>query len=123
MKRKYYMRGLGIGMIITALFFSVFSPKKKEKLTDSEIITRAKELGYVYKEQKSSVDEIAKIKEEQQAAAQNEQNALSGNQSSEKEQKQTKQNTAEPEEPEAPSEPEAPEAPKEPKEPEVSRND
>lgn len=49
MKLKYYMRGLGIGIIITALIMSFGTPK--EKLTDKEIIKRAEALGMVMKEE------------------------------------------------------------------------
>ena len=43
MKRKYYLRGLGIGILITAIVFIVAGPSK---MTDDEIIKRAEELGY-----------------------------------------------------------------------------
>jgi len=43
MKRKYYMRGLGFGIVITTLVLSfVYSPE----MSDEEIIKRAEELGY-----------------------------------------------------------------------------
>lgn len=44
MKRKYYLRGLGIGILITAIVFIIAGPSE---LSDDEIIKRAKELGYV----------------------------------------------------------------------------
>lgn len=47
MKRKYYMRGLGFGILITTLVFS-FLPAQKP--ADEEIIKRAEELGYVLPE-------------------------------------------------------------------------
>ena len=43
MKLKYYMRGLGIGIVLTTLILTIANPK--EKLTDREIIERAKILG------------------------------------------------------------------------------
>ena len=43
MKRKYYLRGLGFGILITALVFMLTGPSE---LSDEEIIHRAKELGY-----------------------------------------------------------------------------
>ncbi len=49
MKLKYYMRGLGIGIILTTLILSINSPK--EKLTEAEIIARAEDLGMVMKEE------------------------------------------------------------------------
>jgi hypothetical protein len=45
MKLRYYMRGLGIGVLVTAILMSVTIHGKTESLTDEEIIARAKELG------------------------------------------------------------------------------
>lgn len=45
MNLKYYLRGLGIGVIVTALIMGIASSGKKETLSDSEIIERAKALG------------------------------------------------------------------------------
>lgn len=57
MKLKYYMRGLGIGIIVTTLILSLGAPK--EKLTDKEIIKRAEALGMVMKEQTNkNLDEV-----------------------------------------------------------------
>ena len=47
MKRKYYLRGLGLGILVTALVFTIAGPKE---LSDEEIIKRAEELGYVKEE-------------------------------------------------------------------------
>ena len=46
MKLKYYLRGLGIGIAVTALVLAL-AGSGKESLTDEEIIARAKELGMV----------------------------------------------------------------------------
>jgi len=46
MKLKYYLRGLGIGIAVTALVLTL-AGGGKESLTDEEIIARAKELGMV----------------------------------------------------------------------------
>jgi len=51
MKRKYYLRGLGIGILVTALVFAFTGPKE---MTDDEIIKRAEELGYVKEEDPDS---------------------------------------------------------------------
>ena len=51
MKRKYYLRGLGIGILVTALVFTFTGPKE---MTDDEIIKRAEELGYVKEEDPDS---------------------------------------------------------------------
>lgn len=45
MKLRYYMRGLGIGIIVTAILMGVTLNGKTEKLTDAEIIERAEALG------------------------------------------------------------------------------
>lgn len=47
MKLKYYMRGLGIGMVVTALLLSVIPDKNAKAWTDEEVRARAKELGMV----------------------------------------------------------------------------
>ena len=44
MKLKYYLRGLGIGIIVTAVIMGISSGGKTEKLTDDQILARAKEL-------------------------------------------------------------------------------
>ena len=45
MKLKYYLRGLGIGVIVTALLMGIALSGRKETLTDDEIRQRALELG------------------------------------------------------------------------------
>jgi len=58
MKLKYYLRGLGIGIICTAIIMGIaLSGNKKEKLTDAEIIERARLLGMVMEEESSESDE------------------------------------------------------------------
>jgi len=44
MKRKYYLRGLGFGILITSLVFMLTGPKE---MSDEEIIHRAMQLGYM----------------------------------------------------------------------------
>jgi hypothetical protein len=46
-KLKYYLRGLGIGIIVTTLVLMVAFSGKKEKLSDQEIMQRAEQLGMV----------------------------------------------------------------------------
>lgn len=45
MNLKYYLRGLGIGIIVTALVMGITAAGKNKPLSDSEIIERAKALG------------------------------------------------------------------------------
>ena len=47
MKLKYYLRGLGIGIIGTAIVMGIALSGKKETLSDEEIIERAEVLGMV----------------------------------------------------------------------------
>lgn len=63
MKRKYYMRGLGVGILITAILCAIVLPKRTEPMTDAEVIARAKELGYEKSEGGVTADDINKIKE------------------------------------------------------------
>lgn len=44
MKLKYYLRGLGIGIFVTALIMGISLGGRKE-MSDEEVIARAKELG------------------------------------------------------------------------------
>lgn len=58
MKVKYYLRGLGIGIILTTLLLTLGSPK--EKLSDQEVIDRAEKLGMVMKEENPDLEQILK---------------------------------------------------------------
>ena len=52
MKLKYYLRGLGVGIICTAIIMGIaLSGNKKETLTDAEVIERARLLGMVMEEE------------------------------------------------------------------------
>lgn len=46
MERKYYLRGLGIGIAVTAIIMGI-AASGKQTMTDEEVIARAKELGMV----------------------------------------------------------------------------
>lgn len=56
MKLKYYLRGLGIGIIITTLVLMIAFSGHKEELSDEEIVKRAQALGMVMMEDASSED-------------------------------------------------------------------
>ncbi len=47
MEWKYYLRGLGLGIAMTAVIMGVALSGRKRPMTDEEIIARAKELGMV----------------------------------------------------------------------------
>lgn len=64
MKLRYYLRGLGIGILVTVLFF-VVSGGKNETMTDEEIKARALELGMV---ENSSLT-LADIKNKQEVTS------------------------------------------------------
>ena len=59
MKLKYYLRGLGVGIICTAIIMGIaLSGKGKERLTEDEIIERARLLGMVMAdEQETEIEE------------------------------------------------------------------
>ncbi len=66
MKRKYYMRGMGTGIVVTALLCAfAFSKNEPAAMTDAEIIARAQELGYT-KESGVTAEDINKLKENEQ---------------------------------------------------------
>lgn len=54
MKLRYYLRGLGVGVMITTIILSIALNGKKESLTDQEIMKRAKALGMIQQEEDSS---------------------------------------------------------------------
>lgn len=47
MNLKYYLRGVGVGIVVTALIMGIAGGGKKQTLTDDEIRERARELGMV----------------------------------------------------------------------------
>lgn len=60
MKLKYYMRGLGVGIIVTALLMGVALSGRKEMMTDEEIRERALEMGMVEEENGVLADDLGK---------------------------------------------------------------
>lgn len=50
MKLKYYLRGLGIGIVVTTLILTI-SFKISSGMSDSDVIDRAKELGMVMQDE------------------------------------------------------------------------
>lgn len=60
MKLKYYLRGIGIGMIVTTVVLMIaFSVHKDQSLTDEEIMARAAELGMVMQETQPTGDKLS----------------------------------------------------------------
>ena len=62
MNLKYYLRGLGVGIVVTSLILGIGLGSRKETLSNEEIKERARELGMV--EESITVAEAAAQKEE-----------------------------------------------------------
>lgn len=59
MKRKYYLRGIGIGIIFTAIVMSIaYNTTIKNDISDDKVIERAKELGMVEANNETKIDEL-----------------------------------------------------------------
>ena len=50
MKLKYYLRGLGIGIIVTTIILMIAFSRQKNNISDEEVIRRAEALGMVMQE-------------------------------------------------------------------------
>ena len=77
MERKYYLRGLGLGIVVTAVIMGIVL-SDNGSMTDSEIIARAKELGMVENTVLSSTDSEEKTPENTDAAGSDAQNQTAG---------------------------------------------
>lgn len=51
MKLKYYLRGVGVGLILAVVLYSTMIIPRKYHMTDEEVMDRAKELGMVMPEE------------------------------------------------------------------------
>lgn len=58
MKLKYYLRGLGLGIVVTTLILVIANNMSKD-ISDEEIIRRAKQLGMVMADDENLFDEDA----------------------------------------------------------------
>lgn len=76
MKLKYYLRGLGIGIIVTTLILMISFSMHKTEISDEEIIERAEQLGMIMPE-----DEM-----ETPASSENEETAVTDDKMQEEEQ-------------------------------------
>ena len=81
MNLKYYLRGLGIGIIVTALIIGIVTGGRGKALSDEEIIKRAEQLGMTMESDVLSEalpeteGEEAPIQEEEEAPIQEEASA------------------------------------------------
>lgn len=62
MKLRYYLRGLGVGILVTAVIMTV-ALSKKQPMTDDEVIQRAKELGMI---ENTIIKDVATPKEDEE---------------------------------------------------------
>lgn len=67
MKLKYYLRGLGIGVIVTALLMGFALSGKKETMSDEQIRERAIEMGMVDAEDGVLADDLGQSTAEDEA--------------------------------------------------------
>lgn len=103
MKLKYYLRGLGIGIIVTTIILVSCFSMQKPKMTDAQIIEKASQLGMIMPEQDSAVDAETETTEPEETQQKNEQQVAT-----EEIQQETEQQT------EVPKEQETEEAQQEP---------
>ncbi len=103
MKLKYYLRGLGIGIIVTTIILVSCFSMQKPKMTDAQIIEKASQLGMIMPEQDSAVAAETETTEPEETQQKNEQQMAT-----EESQQETEQQT------EVPKEQETEEAQQEP---------
>lgn len=73
MEKKYYFRGLGLGIIVTALIMGIALTRgEKSKMSDAEVIARAKELGMTENTRLLEPSETDEDLEETEASAEEE---------------------------------------------------
>ena len=130
MKLKYYLRGVGIGIIFATLVMTVSSFVHKNNLTDEYIIKEAKKLGMIMKEDDkgnnslfgnndTETTEDSQVEEDTQL---NEDSQVAESESESESQvvvPETPSESEEPSESEAPVESEAPSEPEKPSESET----
>ena len=101
MRMRYYLRGLGIGIVVTALLMGFTKGGQKETLTDAEIVERAKSLGMVESsvlsadlgnKEEISVNDISEV--DQQEAQQTQPEAKTDNLTQTDSEKETENNSS-----------------------------
>lgn len=93
MKLKYYLRGLGIGIIVTTIILVSCFSMQKPKMTDAQIIEKASQLGMIMPEQDSVVAAETETTETEETQQKNEQQVAA-----EEAQQETEQQTEVPKE-------------------------
>ncbi len=61
MKLKYYLRGLGLGILVTSVILSISFYTHKNTISDEEIIKRAKKIGMIMPETEDVVSDTEDI--------------------------------------------------------------
>lgn len=130
MKLKYYLRGLGIGILITTVILSLAGIGRKN-MTDEEVVKRAKELGMVESTLLSDLPDQTKAEEvrptEPETSLQPETSEQENSAEPETSEPETLEPEVSPEPEETASTPETPAAPEEtpvaPEETPVSQED
>lgn len=90
---KYYLRGLGIGIIVTTIILVSCFSMQKPKMTDAQIIEKASQLGMIMPEQDSVVAAETETTEPEETQQKNEQQVAA-----EEAQQETEQQTEVPKE-------------------------
>lgn len=86
MKLKYYLRGLGIGILITTIIFMIGFHVNEDKIfSDEAVIARAKKLGMVEENGTKTLDELEAEQKKQQEQREEEQKKEEQNQEDAKE--------------------------------------
>lgn len=81
MKFKYFLRGLGVGIVFACIIcLAAFQENASDKMTDAEVIERAKQLGMV--EQENQIGDLLKDKNssEEEGATQTKENSSTSEQ-------------------------------------------
>lgn len=78
MKLKYYLRGLGIGIIVTTIILVSCFSMQKPKMTDAQIMEKAAQLGMIMPEQNSAVIAETETTEPEETEKKNEQQIAAG---------------------------------------------
>lgn len=60
MKLKYFLRGLGSGIVITSIILTVSHQGRPHEIPEKEIVKRAEELGMVWEEKGDLIAEVTK---------------------------------------------------------------
>lgn len=57
MRLKYYLRGLGIGILVTTVILMIAFARSDRSMSDAEVMERARELGMVMEDERTPADQ------------------------------------------------------------------